>query len=88
MWPMSYCRQVGVQFFPELLVYTYKNILPSLYIHIAPYLADFLCMYAGKTSSKHSEILAEYVSYASIDKPMACDDRVTRILNKQRVCFI
>jgi hypothetical protein len=84
---VSYQRQEGIQFFPEFLAYAYKNTLSSLNIHTVAYLADFLCMYAGKTSSKHSEILAEHVSYSSIDKTMACDDRVTRILNKPKVCL-
>jgi hypothetical protein len=86
-WYVSYQRQEGIQFFPQLLAYAYKNT-SSLNIHTAAYLADFLCMYTGKTSSKHSEILAEHISYSSINKPMACDDRVTRILNKPKVFYL
>jgi hypothetical protein len=73
---------------PKVSAYAYKNTVSRLNIHIAPYLADFLCMYAGKTSSKYSKILAEYISYSPIDKTMACDNRVTGILNRPKECFI
>jgi hypothetical protein len=57
-----------------IFTYMYKNVPPYSDIHTASYLADFLGMYAGKTSSKHSEVLTKHVSYSSIDKPMARDD--------------
>jgi hypothetical protein len=81
-------RDKGIQFFPKFLAYEYKNTVSRLNIHIAPYLADFLCMNGGKTSSKYSKILAEYISYSSIDKAKACDGRVTGILNRPKECFI
>jgi hypothetical protein len=71
-----------------IFISVYKSVKPCTKIHTATYFAYFLGMYAGKTSSKHSEVLTEHVSYSSIDKAMACDDRVTRILNKQKMYFV
>lgn len=71
-----------------IFIYVHKNAPSYSDMNVIRYLADFLGMYAGKTSSKHSEVLAKHVSYSSIDKPMTCDDWVTRILNKQKIYSI